>query len=138
MIFIKYQLLIFLIQYCCTMMFIVSASITLTVSPSPYFEVNQTATFRCALDPNPNLPVIVSFISGLNIRNTLCVLEPYNGTCKNTPGSQTCLTRYNASCLNETVFSIHLNVPQSWNGTSIYCQSVYSTSNYINFSVRGI
>lgn len=78
------------------------------------------------------------FISGLNIRNILCVLEPYNGTCKNTPGYQTCLTRDNASCINETVFSIHVNVSQSWNGTSIYCQFLYSTSNHINVLVKGM
>lgn len=110
------------------------AGITLTVSPSSNVEVNQTVTLRCALDPNPAPPVVVIFKSGIDLMTILCVLEPNNGTCKNTSFCSTC---YNyANCLNGTVFSIEINVPKSWNGTSIQCQTVFSTSNYINFSVK--
>lgn len=93
-------------------------------------------TLRCALDPNPAPPVVVYFKSGIDLMTILCVLEPNNGTCKNT---SVCSTRYNyANCLNGTVFSIEINVPKSWNGTSIQCQTFFSTSNYINFSVKGM
>lgn len=108
------------------------AGITLTVSPSNNVEVHQVVTLQCELDPNSVPPILVIF--SVKPTTTLCVLEPLNGTCKYSQSS--CLSTYNASCSNETVFSIQVNVPQSWNGASICCQTIYATSNYVNFSVK--
>uniref|UniRef100_K1QLL3 Uncharacterized protein n=1 Tax=Magallana gigas TaxID=29159 RepID=K1QLL3_MAGGI len=117
----------------CSPWFILGPGITLTVSPSNNVEVHQVVTLQCELDPNSVPPILVIF--SVKPTTTLCVLEPLNGTCKYSQSS--CLSTYNASCSNETVFSIQVNVPQSWNGASICCQTIYATSNYVNFSVKG-
>lgn len=111
-----------------------SAGITLTVSPSNIVEVNQVVTLQCELDTNPLPPIIARFVD--NQRNTLCTLEPKNASCKNT--TDPCLTQYKAFCTNETVFSIQVNIPMAWNGASIYCDSIYSRSNTVRFTVIGM
>lgn len=116
------------------MRLIFSAGITLTVHPSNIVEVNQMVTLQCSLNPNPTPPVVVNFAGGLG--NIICTLEPNNGVCKNT--TDFCLSRYNASCSNEIVFSIQVNVPSIWNGVSIYCSTLYSKSNNVNFNVTGM
>lgn len=110
-----------------------SAGITLTVSPSNIIEVNEVVTLQCELDTNPLSPIIARFAAN---RNTLCVLEPKNGSCKNT--TDPCLTQYKAFCPSETVFTIQVNVSMTWNGGSIYCDSIYSRSNTVNFTVIGM
>lgn len=115
-------------------MVIFSVGITLTVNPSNIIEVNQVVILHCALDPNPTPPVVVFFSDDLG--KSLCSLEPYNGVCKNT-SSSSCVTRYNGSCSNETEFSMQVNVPWTWNGKSLSCNSFYSKSNTVNFTVTG-
>lgn len=115
------------------MRFIFSVGITLTVHPSNIVEADQVVILQCALDPNPTPPVVVTFSD--DRRRSLCSLEPYNGICKNT--SSSCVTRYNGSCSNETVFSIQIKVLWTWNGMSLSCSSLYSKSNTVNFIVIG-
>lgn len=110
-----------------------TVGITFTVNPSNIVEVNQVVTLQCALDPNPTPPVVVFFSDDLG--KTLCLLEPYNGVCKNT--SSSCVIRYNGSCSNETLFSIQVKVPLTWNGISLSCKSIFSKSNTINLTVTG-
>lgn len=110
-----------------------SVGITFTVHPSNIVEVNEVVTLQCALDPNPTPPVVVYF--SYDLGEILCLLEPYNGVCKNTPSS--CVTRYNGSCSNETLFSMQVNVPWTWNGISLSCKSFFSKSNTINLTVTG-
>lgn len=98
-----------------------SVGITFTVHPSNIVEVNEVVTLQCALDPNPTPPVVVYF--SYDLGEILCLLEPYNGVCKNTPSS--CVTRYNGSCSNETLFSMQVNVPWTWNGISLSCKSFF-------------
>lgn len=111
-----------------------SAGITLTASPSNIIEVNEVVTLQCELDTNPLPPIIARF--AVSQRNTLCVLEPKSGSCKNT--TDPCLTQYKAFCPSETVFTIQVNVSMTWNGGSIYCDSIYSRSNTVNFTVIGM
>lgn len=110
-----------------------SVGITFTVHPSNIVEVNEVVTLQCALDPNPTPPVVVFF--SYDFGKILCSLEPYNGVCKN--ASSSCVTRYNGSCSNETVFSMQVNVSWTWNGKSLSCNSLYSNSNTINLTVTG-
>lgn len=110
-----------------------SVGITFTVHPSNIVEVNEVVTLQCALDPNPTPPVVVYF--SYDLGEILCLLEPYNGVCKNTPSS--CVTRYNGSCSNETLYSMQVNVPWTWNGISLSCNSLFSKSNTINLTVTG-
>lgn len=116
------------------MRLIFSDGITLKVHPSNIVEVNQMVTLQCSLNPNPTPPVVVKFAGVLG--NIICTLEPNNGVCKDT--TDFCLSRYNASCSNEIVFSIQVNVPSIWNGISIYCSTFYSKSNNVNFNVTGM
>uniref|UniRef100_A0A8W8NKS0 Uncharacterized protein n=1 Tax=Magallana gigas TaxID=29159 RepID=A0A8W8NKS0_MAGGI len=108
-----------------------SVGITFRVHPSNIVEVNEVVTLQCALDPNPTPPVVVFF--SYDFGKILCSLEPYNGVCKN--ASSSCVTRYNGSCSNETVFSMQVNVSWTWNGKSLSCNSLYSNSNTINLTV---
>eukprot|EP00105_Crassostrea_gigas_P024740 XP_011445100.2 PREDICTED: uncharacterized protein LOC105340627 [Crassostrea gigas] len=111
----------------------VVAGITLTVSPSNDVEVNQTVTLTCQLDPNPYPPVIVAFAN--NFTDILCSLEYSNGKCINT--SDACLTGYNASFHNETLYSLQVPVSWNWNGLSLYCQNLTSKSNSVLLDVKG-
>uniref|UniRef100_K1Q702 Uncharacterized protein n=1 Tax=Magallana gigas TaxID=29159 RepID=K1Q702_MAGGI len=108
------------------------SGIKLTVSPSNDVEVNQTVTLRCELDPNPKPPITVSF--EINYLAKLCLLEHSNGKCITTP--DTCVTGNNASCHNETLYSLQVSVPWNWNGASIYCQSLFSKSELVVFDVK--
>lgn len=84
-----------------------SVGITFTVHPSNIVGVNEVVTLQCALDPNPTPPVVVYF--SYDLGEILCLLEPYNGVCKNTPSS--CVTRYNGSCSNETLYGTEYLYP---------------------------
>eukprot|EP00105_Crassostrea_gigas_P033721 XP_011457195.1 PREDICTED: B-cell receptor CD22 [Crassostrea gigas] len=107
------------------------AAITLTVNPSYDVKVNQMVTLTCELDPNQSPPIHVSFESD---KNSLCYLEPSYGNCKNT--SNSCITRYTASCHNETTYILQLTVPWNWNGMRVHCQTLYDRSNYVVFAVK--
>uniref|UniRef100_K1PV43 Uncharacterized protein n=1 Tax=Magallana gigas TaxID=29159 RepID=K1PV43_MAGGI len=89
-------------------------------------------TLTCELDPNQSPPIHVSFESD---KNSLCYLEPSYGNCKNT--SNSCITRYTASCHNETTYILQLTVPWNWNGMRVHCQTLYDRSNYVVFAVKG-
>lgn len=110
-----------------------SVGITFTVNPSNIVEVNEVVTLQCAVDSNPTPSVVVFF--SYDFGKLLCSLEPYNGVCKN--ASSSCVTRYNGSCSNETLFSMQVNVPWTWNGISLSCKSFFSKSNTINLTVTG-
>lgn len=116
------------------MMLLIPGGIKMTVIPSNDIEVNQTVTLRCELDPNPKPPIIVSFEN--NFTEKLCFLEHSHGKCITTP--DTCVTGYNASCHNETLYSLQVSVPWKWNGASIYCQTLFSKSELVVFSVKGM
>lgn len=111
----------------------IPAAITLTVNPSYDVKVNQMVTLTCELDPNQSPPIHVSFESD---KNSLCYLEPSYGNCKNT--SNSCITRYTASCHNETTYILQLTVPWNWNGMRVHCQTLYDRSNYVVFAVKGM
>lgn len=116
-----------------TMGVIFSVGTTLTVHPSNIVAADQVVTLQCALNSDRNFPAIVIF--SISPGSTLCTLELKNGVCKST--GDICLNNYNASCSNETVFSIKVNVPLNWNGISIYCSSLISKSNPVNIIVMG-
>lgn len=105
--------------------------ITLTVSPSNDVEVNQTVTLTCELDPNPTPPIIVFFVNNSTV---LCTLEHRNGTCFDTLTK--CETAYNASCSNETLYSIQVTVPWNWSGVAVDCKTFYNRSNLVVFTVK--
>lgn len=113
---------------------LIPGGIKLTVSPSNDVEVNQTVTLTCELDPYPSTPIIVSFEN--NFTEKLCFLEHSNGTCITT--SDTCVTGYNASCHNEALYSLQVDVPWNWNGASIYCRTQFSKSELVVFAVKGM
>lgn len=115
-------------------MLLIPGGIKLTVIPSNDVEVNQTVTLRCDLDPNPTPPIIVSFKN--NFTEKLCFIEHSHGKCITTP--DTCVTGYNASCHNETLYSLQVSVPWKWNGASFYCQTLFSKSELVAFSVKGM
>lgn len=104
----------------------------MTVIPSNDVEVNQTVTLRCDLDPNPKPPIIVSFVINSTV---LCTLEPRNGTCFDTLTK--CETPYNASCSNETLYSMQVTVPWNWSGVAVDCKTFYNRSNLVVFTVKG-
>lgn len=99
----------------------VLANITLTVIPSSNVEVNQVVILQCiVLNKNPDGPRVVYF--GESQANPICLLDSYNGTCKNFPSS--CSFLYNATCLNKSEFNVQVAVPRKWNGMNMTCSTL--------------
>ena len=111
--------------------YFLSGDITLKVHPSNDVAVNQPVTLLCELDSNP---IILTFKIESETDN-FCVLESKNGMCI----TSSCSVGFNANCPSNTRYSIQVLVPQSWNGESVFCQSVPSgqRSNAIIFRVTG-
>ncbi|XP_078316005.1 cell adhesion molecule 2-like isoform X3 [Crassostrea virginica] len=126
-----YRLLFY--ECLCWLVFASVTGLNLTITPSRNVEVNQSVTLHCELDPNPPPPVVVIF-SLQSPFTTLCVVEPWNGECKNTPDP--CRNLYNASCPSDTRYSIQVKVPMDWNGASVVCETFFERSNSIIFSVN--
>lgn len=111
----------------------ISDCATLTVSPSSTtYDVNQWVTLDC--DVPPTIPIVVTFVFKRE-NTTECNLEQSNGGCKNV--SDSCTRFYNATCLNDTHFSLKVKVPQTWNRMNISCRDVYTFSESILFQVNG-
>lgn len=88
---------------------------------------------KCDIDPDEGYPVIATFFRE---KNNLCNIEYKGGSCK--PDCNSNLTQYNAYCLNEGSYSMHVPAPFSWNGDALSCESLYSQSIDIILSVTGL
>ena len=83
-------------------------------------------TLLCEFDSNP----IVAAFTIESQTDSFCKLD---GACDSTACSG-----YNATCSSGTQYSIHVNVPQTWNGMSLFCQNLLGQrSNNISFRVTG-